>query len=76
MILPKFLKNCIKLRKFLAVGGGWVCPLDPPLITVNNDEMNLGDSQTIKSLLMWMIHSFIVYMQLDIRWILTIWNYL
>ena len=27
-------------------------PLDPPLLTVNNDEMNLGDSQTIESLLL------------------------
>ena len=32
MILPKFMKNCMKLRKFWAVGGThWVHPLNPPL---------------------------------------------
>ena len=35
MILPKFPKNCMKLRKFWAVGGGGHAggaPLDPPLV--------------------------------------------
>ena len=33
MILPKFPKNCMKLRKFWAVGGGRRgAPLDPPLL--------------------------------------------
>ena len=52
--------------------------LAPPLrsTTLNTDEMNLGASQTIKSILPWMIHSPGVYVQLDSRWILTIWNYL
>ena len=32
MILPKFAKNCMKLRKFWAVGGGGArAPLNPPL---------------------------------------------
>ena len=44
-----------------------MCPLDPQLVTVKNDEMNLGDSQPIKSVVLCMIHSPSVYVQLDIR---------
>ena len=33
MILPNFAKNCMKLRKFWAVGGA--PPLNPPLIVIN-----------------------------------------
>ena len=69
MILPKFPKNCIKLRKFWTIGGCalGVPPLDPPLVTVNTDDMNLGAPQPIKSILPWMIHSPSVCVQLDIR---------
>ena len=41
MILPNFPKNCMKLRKFWAVGGGTpgAPPLDPPLLFSSTDKV-------------------------------------
>ena len=40
---PNFAKNCMKLRKFWAVGGGARrgCPLNPPLTYIHASESEI-----------------------------------
>ena len=52
MILPNFVKNCMKVRKFWAMGGKWqACP--PKSATVNYNYLSHHIEMSKNTLIKW-----------------------